>query len=101
MASRSTMRLDHTSVLSAILRAHGLFGTTDHAFVGRAFRRRFPHELNDARMSTGVAGTVVRLSSIFQETDGRPNFVERDEFLKRDWFAPHEVRLSIIYFVTT
>ncbi|BGP29800.1 hypothetical protein JCM10296v2_001546 [Rhodotorula toruloides] len=71
MASRVEERTDHVDLLDAILQVHGLLAGVEHAFVG-------------------LAGTIIRLSKVFQQTDHLEHCPERDNFLKRRWLVPNE-----------
>ncbi|BGP22560.1 proteophosphoglycan 5 [Rhodotorula toruloides] len=71
MPSRTGERTDHVDLLAAILQVHRLLAGFEHAFVG-------------------LAETIVRLSSVFQQTIHLEHFPERDEFLKRRWLVPDE-----------
>ncbi|CDR42545.1 hypothetical protein NBRC10512_001723 [Rhodotorula toruloides] len=71
MASRAEERTDHVDLLGAILQVHRLLAGVEHAFVG-------------------LAGTIVRLSKVFQQTDHLQHFPERDNFLERRWLVPQK-----------
>ncbi|BGP68097.1 hypothetical protein NBRC10513v2_001424 [Rhodotorula toruloides] len=71
MASLPPERLDAADVLAAVVRIHHSLIRVDHAFVG-------------------LAGTIVRLTHTFQQTQRVRNFFERDDFLKMSWLASNQ-----------
>lgn len=83
--------VDHVDALATIIQVYQDLAPFDPAFMGASVAQPCS-SLSLSCFLAGLAGTVVRLSQIFQQNQRIRNFFERDDYLQMRWAASTQVR---------